>query len=379
MGSPRLLLPTRPVALVATLLALSGGSAFSASPPGPRPPAEPEAQHKAREQAVQSAIALVHDGAGFSADLPLGTFSDGKPDTRAEIAQAVRKVPEVVTAALKRLDPAAPPAADRVNEAAKLRLATFAGEHTFRRVLAWYEPLLLELGPDMPEPKLTSEQLQTLRAQIREWQAKSATYRGWARKKGGDLPPAVPAKPVKIGNAGNAGNPAVGPFSDVPLAHPAYPAVQVIASIGVFTGYPDNTFGGKRALTRYEFAVALQRMLQDIQRAAPARRNLGDGGHPVRQMSRALPFTTGSPALRLTRGPIGPGAVMPPGPSAADAVQLTRALPWLRTLSEEFDTELAMLGADVAQLKRNVDAFEERLKKQTAPDKPQGAAPGNTL
>src|SRR2546425_13196948 len=59
---------------------------------------------------------------------------------------------------------------------------------------------------------------------------------------------------------------AQGVFADVPQGHWAYDAVNELAAAGIFTGYPDQTFGGKRALTRYEFAVAIQRMLQDVQR-----------------------------------------------------------------------------------------------------------------
>ena len=61
------------------------------------------------------------------------------------------------------------------------------------------------------------------------------------------------------------GRPALaqGPFADVPTDHWAYDAVNELAQRGIVNGYPDSTFGGKRALTRYEFAVAIQRMLQD--------------------------------------------------------------------------------------------------------------------
>src|SRR5438093_6580753 len=63
---------------------------------------------------------------------------------------------------------------------------------------------------------------------------------------------------------------AQGVFADVPTDHWAYDAVNQLAAAGIFTGYPDQTFGGKRALTRYEFAVAIQRMLQDVQRRIEA-------------------------------------------------------------------------------------------------------------
>ena len=62
-----------------------------------------------------------------------------------------------------------------------------------------------------------------------------------------------------------------GPFDDVPQGHWAYDAVTDLAKRGVFTGYPDGTFKGKRALTRYEFAVALQRLLTEVQRMIEAR------------------------------------------------------------------------------------------------------------
>ena len=67
-------------------------------------------------------------------------------------------------------------------------------------------------------------------------------------------------------NAQGGGN----PFQDVPMTHWAYDAVNQLAQRGIFTGYPDGTFGGRRALTRYEFAVALQRMLQDIEKRIAA-------------------------------------------------------------------------------------------------------------
>ncbi|MGQ9472963.1 MAG: S-layer homology domain-containing protein [Candidatus Caldatribacteriaceae bacterium] len=51
------------------------------------------------------------------------------------------------------------------------------------------------------------------------------------------------------------------PFVDVPLNHWAYDAVQSLAAKGVIIGYPDGTFGGNRALTRYEFAMAIARAL----------------------------------------------------------------------------------------------------------------------
>lgn len=54
------------------------------------------------------------------------------------------------------------------------------------------------------------------------------------------------------------------PFLDTPTNHWAYEAVQNLAKRGIVIGYPDGTYGGKRPLTRYEFAVAINRMLTTL-------------------------------------------------------------------------------------------------------------------
>ena len=57
---------------------------------------------------------------------------------------------------------------------------------------------------------------------------------------------------------------AQGPFNDVPTDHWAYDAVNKLQKDGIVIGYPDGTFGGKRAMSRYEFAVAIARIEQQI-------------------------------------------------------------------------------------------------------------------
>ncbi len=54
------------------------------------------------------------------------------------------------------------------------------------------------------------------------------------------------------------------PFLDTPTNHWAYEAVQDLAKKGIVIGYPDGTYGGKRPMTRYEFAVALDRALGTV-------------------------------------------------------------------------------------------------------------------
>ena len=50
-------------------------------------------------------------------------------------------------------------------------------------------------------------------------------------------------------------------FPDIPENHWAYNMVQDLAYKGIVVGYPDGNFSGDRTLTRYEFAVALDRAI----------------------------------------------------------------------------------------------------------------------
>ena len=54
------------------------------------------------------------------------------------------------------------------------------------------------------------------------------------------------------------------PAETVPFDHWAYDAVQQVCEAGVIIGYPDGTFKGDRAMTRYEFAMAISRLLDII-------------------------------------------------------------------------------------------------------------------
>jgi hypothetical protein len=58
---------------------------------------------------------------------------------------------------------------------------------------------------------------------------------------------------------------AQGPFGDVPAGHPAYAAVNELAKEGFVNGYPDSSYGGNRAMTRWEFAQALWRVVMRVE------------------------------------------------------------------------------------------------------------------
>src|SRR5581483_5374764 len=101
-------------------------------------------------------------------------------------------------------------------------------------------------------------------------------------------------------------------FKDLDRNHWAYEAVNDLAQKGILIGYPNGYFYGKRTLTRYEFAVALERMLNKLPQILP------------------------------------PG---PPGP-----VNITREeFDELRRLVNEFRNELTALGTDVRALRARLD------------------------
>jgi len=55
------------------------------------------------------------------------------------------------------------------------------------------------------------------------------------------------------------------PFSDVPLSHWAYDAVNTLAAKGILMGYPDGTYKGQKPVTRYAFAMVVAKMLANVE------------------------------------------------------------------------------------------------------------------
>ena len=92
------------------------------------------------------------------------------------------------------------------------------------------------------------------------------------------------------------------PFADVPQDHWAYNAVNTLAEKGLLEGYPDGAFKGKNALTRYEFAQAVARMLDRVEQMAGTPGPPGPAGPP---------------------GPPGPGGLTPEQQALLDRLALS--------------------------------------------------------
>ena len=118
------------------------------------------------------------------------------------------------------------------------------------------------------------------------------------------------------------------PFADVPTNHWAYDAIAELAAKGLIEGYPDGTFKGDRAMTRYEMAMVVARLLARIE-------------------SIQIPAPT------------------PPGVSVADfnafKAMTQQNFDTITRLVNEFRAELAALGVRVTAIEEELNAIKARL------------------
>jgi len=156
------------------------------------------------------------------------------------------------------------------------------------------------------------------------------------------------------------------PADTVPFDHWAYDAVQKLVDCGVIIGYPKTyDFKGDRAMTRYEFAVAIARLID-----SPCLPKGGGAGTVGERGPAGPPGAKGAAGAAGAAGPTGPqgppGAAGPAGARVSD--DEIRAL--CAKLLDEFKDELADLNdridaveGDVDDLDTRVAALEEAMKR----------------
>jgi len=110
------------------------------------------------------------------------------------------------------------------------------------------------------------------------------------------------------------------PFADVPTDIFAFDAVAELAAKGIIEGYPDGTFKGDRAMTRYEMAMVVARMLARIE------------------------------AIKIPPPPAAP----PKGVTPANLAAIQRVV-------NEFRAELAAQGVRVTAVEEELAAIRQRL------------------
>ena len=149
-------------------------------------------------------------------------------------------------------------------------------------------------------------------------------------------PPAEAARPARPAWMGQ------GAFSDVPLNSPLYRQVTWLSERGIFTGYPSGTFNGKRALTRYEFAIALQRMMVEVGRLLEGGGNICTLGKDPKTVRR---WWTRKGLEACWREGF-----------------CLREVTTLQDLTRAFRPELKMLGTDARLASRNLHRLKCRIR-----------------
>jgi hypothetical protein len=125
----------------------------------------------------------------------------------------------------------------------------------------------------------------------------------------------------------------VAEYPDVPRGHWAYEALNKLSQAGIIEGRPGGNYYGNQPMTRYEFAVAIARLLE---------RGTGGGVGPAGP-----------------QGPIGPAG--PAGVSPANQITRDEVNDLIAALRREFADELARLGVRVTALEDRAAALEARV------------------
>lgn len=162
-----------------------------------------------------------------------------------------------------------------------------------------------------------------------------------------------------------------GVFADVPFDHWAYSAVQELAEAGVLEGYPDGTYQGAQPMTRYEFAVAVERAYRWIERTLGSRPGERGPQGPAGERGPQGPAgTAGGGGAAGERGPAGPqgpagpaGERGPQGPMGEIPQDWLTQLNNLRNLVNEFQGELTQLNQNVNAMQARITALESRLEQ----------------
>lgn len=151
--------------------------------------------------------------------------------------------------------------------------------------------------------------------------------------------------------------PASAELSDtVPFDHWAYDAVQTLADQGILIGYPDGFFKGDRALTRYEFAMAVSRLL-DVLRAGEIA-----GGPPGPPGPPGPAGPAGPAGPQGPQGPAGPpGPPGPQGPAGTSDFDEARVTAIVEALLGEFGDDLQEIRGDIDVLQTDIYELDDRI------------------
>lgn len=304
----------------AALLAVLIGSASGAASAAQEQTAEPQSAQAGSAllpplHPARAVLAHLYSASGFDLGREPGP---PWPVTRDDFAAASMQMFHSLKGAVELISAElALPAGERTLAALHPPLlATFKDSRLLARDIACCSALLVEFEAELRSAGQTPDQLGRAHRQLRLWRDGAPAYAASVRRALRDE---------------GAAPPPPGPFTDHPGKNFAYVIVAYIAGKGIFTGYPDGTFSGKRLLTRYEFAVAVQRMHVDLARAAA---------------NVAAP---------------GGGGAAPVGGNARSPLLLRQLLTWLEPMTAEFAPDLESLGGNPEMLWEQNHRLQEAL------------------
>lgn len=150
------------------------------------------------------------------------------------------------------------------------------------------------------------------------------------------------------------------PFRDVPPGHYAFDAVNSLAARSVLKGYPDGSYRGRRAITRYEAALGLTRLQAAagdlIDESLRKRQSSFDRGGPKGPAGAAGPQGPAGPEGR--RGPSGPPGVRP-----AEIDDIRRELGMMRDSLTRLRETFGEIGKDIPPVRAGVQESWEDLQR----------------
>ncbi|MDW8106780.1 MAG: S-layer homology domain-containing protein [Armatimonadota bacterium] len=134
---------------------------------------------------------------------------------------------------------------------------------------------------------------------------------------------------------------------DVPRQHWAYQAIRELVQLGILEGYPDGEFKPNRTLTRAEFAQAVARAYRAIDERLRALEARLDARRA--DAARLSPEERQVQELRQ---------------AIQELARLRSAVESLQRLAQEFEAELRKQGESLRDLRRELVALEERVRRE---------------
>ena len=156
--------------------------------------------------------------------------------------------------------------------------------------------------------------------------------------------------------------PAQANFPDVSADHWAYEAVVELQAAGIVEGYPDGEFKGQQNMTRYEMALIIARMLDDLNMQLDAMEYDIDALYAeVDELSEGLTAAQADDVAAIVQAML--EEYVPEREEGLTAEQSEQVVNLIRALTAEFNTELRMLRDDLGAMEAFAEMTEDNQER----------------